>query len=230
MLWEKLSISNMLKIFLIRHGETNYNKVSRIQGSIETDLNETGREQTQRLAKKLTEFFFNKNEEIYFYYSPQLRAKNTFKIIYKYFLDSNIVIKDHKEDSRLREIHCGDWEGKLFHDLEKYYPDILFHIRTKVDFPYPSGESIEDIFHRVKPFWDELLVENHNSKSSKNIIIVSHGNLLRTLSSYILRLPLEFSLQVILNNTGMSYFEERFLSEEYKTFKLIRWNDLSHLL
>ncbi|MCS7204753.1 MAG: histidine phosphatase family protein [Leptospiraceae bacterium] len=211
----------MLKIYLIRHGETNFNKEKRLQGGIETELNEKGIEQSNRLAKTLAseipkvDFLFT---------SPQIRARQTAEILYQTFQEKQIPIEQFEMNELLREIRCGRWEGKLINEIEKEEPELFFLVKNSVNVPYPEGESIMDVKNRAEKFFSHLY--SLNNHSNLTTIIVSHGTYIKTLSSVILSFPLEFSLKTILSNTGTSLIEEK---DRPLNFKLIYWNSTKHL-
>jgi broad specificity phosphatase PhoE len=213
----------MLRIYLIRHGETDYNKEGRIQGSIETDLNLEGINQSYKTAKFLWE------KQIDFdicFVSPQRRALQSMEIIRDFYNKNNKYFKIIiKED--LREIHCGRWEGKLIKDIEKEEGFLLNQVRTKVDVPYPNGESILDVQKRALNFYQNEILSLSNQKE-KNILIVSHGNFLRTLGSVILNLPPEFAIKTVVYNMGISLLEEKYKFDT-RYFKVIYWNLISYL-
>jgi broad specificity phosphatase PhoE len=95
-----------LLIFIVRHGETDYNKAGRIQGQHQFPLNETGRNQALQVAASL------KNYRITHIYCSGLgRARETAEIIDKSFLLPVIT------DDRLNERYFGAWEGKNRDDL-----------------------------------------------------------------------------------------------------------------
>ena len=85
-------------IYLVRQGQTDWNLFRRCNGSTETFLNQTGIEQSELQAENLKDVKFNAC-----FCSPQKRTKQTCEIIY----NSSIVF-----DDRLKEIICGEFEGK----------------------------------------------------------------------------------------------------------------------
>lgn len=210
-----------MKIFLIRHGETDFNREARIQGSIETELNQNGAKQSELLAKKLPKYL--DTVDVCFV-SPQKRAIQTSEILLNEF---SKIIKVHKIiiEPLIKEINCGKWEGKLVSDIEKEEPYLLNLIRTRVDIPYPEGESILDVRERVKKFYKSYL--EPVKENSKNILIISHGNFLRTFASYILDLAPEFAIKIVLQNTGFSLIEKKLTTPPM--YKMIFWNNLEHL-
>jgi broad specificity phosphatase PhoE len=212
-----------MRIYLIRHGETDSNKEGRIQGSIETDLNEVGITQCEKTAQYLLKNNINFD---YCFVSPQKRAFRSLEIISQFY-------QKHQKsfpitvDDLLKEIHCGRWEGKLVQEIEKQEPELLNQIRTKVDAGYPEGESILDVRKRAEMFYNNKikpLLENPNS----HILILSHGNLLRVLASVVLNLPPEFAIKVVFFNMGISILEGKKIIDKIY-FKIITWNSISHL-
>lgn len=150
-------------IYFIRHGETNYNKEKRLQGHLDIPLNETGIAQANEALEILKQYQF---DEIYC--SPLSRAKQTANIINSY-LKIKISI-----DDRLKEICMGTLQGTLLSDLSEEDRELSFsHLE------YFGGESTEEFNLRVESFFKEI--EN----SSKNILIVSHGGVFRTIYRYI---------------------------------------------
>ena len=96
----------MLKIYLIRHGQTEWNLLKQMQGNMNSNLTYQGRTQAMALGNKLKSIKFNK-----IYTSSITRAIET----------SNLIFPDkmiHASDS-LGEIAMGEWEGKTYHKIEE---------------------------------------------------------------------------------------------------------------
>ena len=151
-------------IYIIRHGETNYNAQKRMQGQTDIELNENGR----TLAKNLAEEFKDiRLDEIIT--SDLKRASETANIINQYH---NIIVR---QDNRLREFNYGTIEGRLRDELtpetwERYNKD-----------PHSfNAETMEEIFERVKSFWTEVKKE----PIDKNILVVSHGGPIKVSKYY----------------------------------------------
>lgn len=147
-------------IYLIRHGETDWNKERRFQGQKDILLNNFGRLQTEKLANRLYEEKLNIDA---IYSSDLKRAIETAEIIGKKF---NYAVETNPG---LRERSFGIIEGQLLEDWEKQYPDFNFY-SMNID---PSFRIEEfDLFKsRVYTTILELSKRNIN----KNIIVVSHG-------------------------------------------------------
>lgn len=144
--------------FLVRHGETDWNKENRILGHTDKHLNETGVKQAEIAAD------FLRDKHIDLIVSSDLaRAKKTAEIIAK-VTGAEIIL-----DKSLREIHCGSLEGMLIPEANEKYGAFL-------DRPYKDlgGEALEEVEERAM-----TALRNHRKDHKhKNVVIVSHGALL----------------------------------------------------
>jgi probable phosphoglycerate mutase len=123
----------MLKIMLVRHGETDWNRVKRVQGgSSDTPLNDIGREQAKGLAALLA-----KEKIKAVYSSPLQRAVVTAREIVALH-NNNVEISP-----ALREIEAGELEGILSAALGRRFSDYLFDGDKMVKIP--GGESLPDV-------------------------------------------------------------------------------------
>jgi broad specificity phosphatase PhoE len=156
------------RIFLIRHGETDWNKEGRIQGRQDIPLNDTGLKQ----ARDIAEFLKVVNLE-YIYHSPLQRAVKTAEII------KETIGVDAEEINELAELSLGIEEGNLIEDIKTNYGAEFYaeFSRTEkhMDFGYSEGETKTEA---LKRFSDAV---NHIIKTTKysNIGIVSHGFVIR---------------------------------------------------
>lgn len=148
-----------MKLILVRHGETEANAKSLVQGGgSDYPLTEKGIEQ----AKKVSEFL--KDEKIDLAYSSDLkRAVST----------ANEILKHHKVEliktKELREVHAGDLEGKKTQAGEKVF---------SATFKAKGGESLLEARERLSKFYDSI-------KEDKNILLVGHGASFGALLLYI---------------------------------------------
>jgi broad specificity phosphatase PhoE len=150
----------MPTIILIRHGETDWNIEGRYQGQADPPLNSSGMHQAQVLVTMLQDI----NLELLFS-SPLRRAKQTAKLI------SEQLAIPLLEDSRLMEIHQGDWQARLRADIQALYPDLFLAWETN---PWgvnpPGGENLSSVQSRVYAAVDDIIDTN----PQKKIGIVSH--------------------------------------------------------
>jgi alpha-ribazole phosphatase/probable phosphoglycerate mutase len=176
-------------IYLIRHGETDWNLQQRYQGQKDIPLNETGIKQAQSIAEKL-----NGKSYKALYSSDLKRAVQTAQEISK---KVNLPIVTY--DS-LREINQGDWEGRFIKDVLESKGD---EVRAIYKNPYtarkPGGESIAEVAERVYRCLDFLSEEHEN----ESIIVVSHGLAIATILCKVRNLPLEMAIKNIPENTGV---------------------------
>ena len=148
----------MSEYLILRHGETDWNTIDRIQGRIDVPLNERGREQARDLAKKLSSETIN-----HIFSSPLSRALDTAKEVAS-FHRATIQV-----DERLRELSQGEWNGRLVGDLKKGSDLYREWSENPLGVTPPGGESIRDVFSRVR----EFLAERTDGLDGK-IAIVSH--------------------------------------------------------
>ncbi len=159
------------KWFLVRHGETDWNKEKRSQGSSDISLNATGKEQAEIIARQL------KSEKVdLIVSSPLLRAKETAEIIGE-ATGAEIIF-----DDRLREKNHGVTEGMLIEEANKKYGNSYTYEAT-----ISGSEGYADVELRA---WEAFL---HHKKDHhhKNVVIVSHGGTIRTLKKRLRNLSIE---------------------------------------
>ena len=191
-------------LILVRHGQSLWNIENRFTGWVDIDLAENGRLE----AKKAGLLIQNRKIKIDIYYSSlQLRANRTLEIIQK-------VLKDEKDFTRawqLNERHYGALTGLNKSEMGKMLgenkilefrrswdikPDDLsekspYHpknIETYKKLPkkvIPNSESLKDTYQRVLAFFNK---EIKNKLINKNVLISAHGNSIRALCKYLLKL------------------------------------------
>ena len=138
----------MTKLILIRHGETTWNVIGRYQGQADPPLNERGHQQAQKVALELKE---QTHLEVLFT-SPLQRAKQTAQEI---ATQLNLPLF---EDSRLMEIHQGNWQTKLRSEIESAYPDLFLRWETEPwQITPPGGEHLTQVQARVYAAVDEIV-------------------------------------------------------------------------
>ena len=129
-----------MRLILVRHGESEWNRTGRYQGQEDAPLSELGLRQADALANRL------EHEHIdAIYTSPLQRARRTAEAIARYHPQVPFV-----EDPALYEIHHGAWQGLLASEVRERYPDLFEEWRT---FPtrcqMPGGESFSNILKRT---------------------------------------------------------------------------------
>jgi broad specificity phosphatase PhoE len=151
----------MSELWLVRHGQTDWNVQGIYQGQSDVPLNETGRTQARELALKLQGQHF---EAIYS--SDLSRARETAEILAKH-LDLSLKI-----DRRLREICHGEWEGMHVQDIAvRYNLDMNTPHKRPVDSRAPGGESVIEVKERMIAAANDLT----SAYPMGQILVVSHG-------------------------------------------------------
>lgn len=171
-----------MKIYLMRHGETDYNKKGLIQGRLDIPLNEYG----LSLARKTKEGF--DKEGISFdicYCSPLIRAKQTADILLE-GTDTPIIY-----DDRICEMNFAEGEGVPLKDIsvkpELANIDCLFHDPVHYR-ATEQGESYEALFERVSDFLEHELYEKENEYD--NVLMCCHGGIIRAFLAFMKKLDL----------------------------------------
>ncbi|MDO4962500.1 MAG: histidine phosphatase family protein [bacterium] len=149
-----------MKLYFIRHGQTEANVEGILTGTIETNLTQEGIDDAKKLAKSLTMNFDN------YYCSPLKRTHQTLKAIKG---DANFEI-----DSRIIEVSSGKWQGLYKDELPKEEYDMY----KKGLMDPPEGESLEDEEKRAKDFLDDMFKKY---TGDENILVVTHNAFMRTL-------------------------------------------------
>lgn len=151
-----------MKVYVIRHGSTDWNAEKRLQGNSNTKLNEKGREQARKTSEAFKDIDFK-----YIFSSPLDRAYETACILKR---DRNIeVIKD----DRLIEMGFGVDEGVTF---EKRTPGCNVFFEAPGEYvPHETAESIESLFERTADFIYNVLVPLSEKEPDAKVLISGHG-------------------------------------------------------
>lgn len=182
-----------MRIFLMRHGETDWNKARRLQGQSDIPLNENGIELASVTARALAEEPFGAA-----FCSPLGRAKETAKII----LGTREV--PLYADDRLKEINFGANEGIRF-DAAKENPEDPLHdffCRPEHYLPPEGAESFAQVAERGQSFLQEKIMPLEGK--CKTVLIVAHGAFNRCLLNSIVGTPLTDFWRILLPNCAVS--------------------------
>ena len=161
-----------MTLFLVRHGQTDWNAEARFQGQMDIALNELGRSQARQNGFKLADLLGDSTEQFDFVASPLSRTRETMELVRE---SIGVEPKAYRTDDRLVEICFGDWEGLTLAELTIAFPDKMKerHAR-KWDF-MPPGEKAESF---------EILSMRSNdwlNSVEKPTVCVTHGGIIRTL-------------------------------------------------
>ena len=158
-----------MKVYVIRHGQTDWNLASRTQGKTDIELNQTGIEQARKAKEEI-----NKYNIDLIYCSPLKRARKTAEIVNE-DKKCNIIY-----EKALEERCFGDFEGKNKEEIA----DMIEEWEKIHDYGLNSNEGniepIRDVCNRVWSFLDEIKSKNDEN----NILIVTHAGVCRAINAY----------------------------------------------
>lgn len=163
----------MQHLFLIRHCPTAVEK-GRLVGSTDVPVAEGFESRIAILADLLP-------RACTCYCSPLLRTRQTHKMLCEYGWNREAVI-----DERIREIDFGRWEMKNFDEISRNEPHMIEGWLAYQSFAFPEGESVAGFTARITSWLDE--VRHHNDN---NIVLVTHGGVIRHLICHALQIPLQ---------------------------------------
>jgi broad specificity phosphatase PhoE len=199
-----------MRVILIRHGETDWNKKKIFRGRIDVKLNDNGIRQAGIICDILGEVEIDA-----FYTSPLSRAQETSKII------ASCHGKDVQALDEFTDIHFGDWQGLTRKDVMKRYPDIYRVWENRPDkAKIPGAETLTDVRKRITNGFKKLLSIDHDG----TVAVVSHGLTNKVALCMVLGLDNSHFWKVKQDNGAVNIFE--YTGHGTKLFLM---NDTSHL-
>ncbi|MCB2018512.1 MAG: histidine phosphatase family protein [Hydrogenophaga sp.] len=198
------------RILAVRHGETAWNRDTRIQGHTDIDLNDLGRWQAERLGQAL------RDESIAAFYASDLaRARDTAQAVARVHGAS---VQTHVG---LRERCFGRFEGHTWAELEAMHPEETTAWRKREPaFAPPGGESLLQLQDRVVAAVNELAARH----PGEQVLMVAHGGVLDILYRAATRLDLQAPRTWLMTNTAVNR-----LLWTPEGLSLVGWADTTHL-
>ncbi len=202
----------MLKLYLIRHGETIWNRERKTQGCRNIQLSRRGILQGRLIAEKLK----GRNED----FKKILTSELDRCYLTASFIASKLKI-GIEIDSNLREMSFGEWEGLTLEEIKKLYGEEYRLWRNKpCESCIPKGENIRFVQQRCLEAVNRIVKKYDNG----SIIIVSHSVAIKTIILGLLGIDLKHFYSITLKNASMNMFEFR----DYGPV-LVNLNDTCHL-
>ena len=159
-----------LKLYFVRHGETDWNMAQRYQGQRDIPLNATGRNQAISNGRALARALGGEAAGIDYVASPLMRARETMELMRR---ELDLPAHDYRTDQRLREIHYGNWEGLLWHELPSTDPEgFAAREADRWGWRPAGGESYRDLSERVAQWLCEV---------ERDLVVAAHGGVMRVL-------------------------------------------------
>ena len=160
-------------IYYIRHGETAWNVLGRLQGAQDVPLNDLGRRQAAAAGSILGDLLGRDGRnkaQLAFVASPLVRARATMELVRGAL---SLPPQDYGTDARLREIGYGEWEGATLAEAQLADPALFAQRQAeKWTVSAPGGESYVDVERRVRDWYDGLRADT---------VAVAHGGTARAL-------------------------------------------------
>jgi len=165
------------KLVVVRHHESEWNKLGKWTGKTEVHLSPLGFEKSKEMGGYIKDIHFD-----YIFTSTQIRAEET--LLSMLSIEDPIPNIPTEKARELNERDYGDYTGKNKWDMEK----ILGHeefvkIRRSWDHVIPNGESLKMVYERSVPFYLNRILPILNE--GKNVLVVAHGNSIRSIIKYI---------------------------------------------
>mgnify|MGYP000998386508 FL=1 len=169
----------VLKLYIVRHGETEWNVIKRFQGQLNTPLTEKGIKKLKETGKKLENVLF---DEVYT--SELGRTVASAEII----LNENNGYKNNKLElqklAELNEVYFGVWQGLTYEEVFLKYPEEgnnYFYNVKNYKAENVEAEKLEDALERFLKGINKIL----DSHESGNILVVTHGTVLEMFMNYV---------------------------------------------
>lgn len=199
------------RLYLIRHGETEWNKSMRRQGHTDVPLNEKGREQARLLSRRLA------HVPLAAFYASDLRRA---------FETALILAEPHGKTVNplpaLREINFGAWEGLTTEEIkEKYHDEILQWWTNPLQTRIPQGENLAEVVDRVMNAVRDICRRHQGQQ----VAVVAHGGTIRSIVGTVLGIDLNEYWRLRQDNTGLTIIDFPTLEKGI----LMLFNDCSHL-
>jgi probable phosphoglycerate mutase len=200
----------MVKVMLVRHGETDWNREQVFRGRIDVELNHNGREQARALAEATRIFQIDA-----VYSSPLSRSLET----------ASIAADAHDLDVRIAQgfvdFHYGDWQGLKHQEVKEKFPDLYLRWHESPHLvQIPGGESLEDVRRRSLRELEKIVARHEG----QTVMIVSHRVVNKVLLCAIMGLDNSYFWRIRQDNCCLNIFE---CSKDEYTIHLL--NDICHL-
>lgn len=197
-------------MFLVRHAESSWNRLKKIQGQKDPHLSPYGKKEARLLAKRFTGLSFDAA-----YSSPLRRAYETAELTLG--KRARIICKDG-----LKEVCLGDWEGKTLSQIRKKYGEAFDRWAVRpTRIRIPNGEDFKTFVKRVR----QTLGGIERRHPDGNVLVVCHGGVISTYATMALNLPPDDVWCLTVKNASLTIVEV-----DANVHKLVTFNDVSHLI
>ena len=198
-------------IYIVRHGQTEWNLLGKTQGHGNSDLTPKGIEQAELLADSMTKYPID-----YIYSSDLGRAYQTAEII-----GNKLNIEVEKTEA-LREMNFGTWEGRIIKDIIEEDPELYKMWRNEPHLAkIPQGDTLSQIKERTDAFIKEI----NEKYDGKHIVLVTHSLCARIMLLSFLDSDVKNIYRINQANTALNIIELR----DYGPV-VMKMNDTTHII
>lgn len=164
------------KLIIVRHGESEWNALGKWTGTTDVHLTHKGHRESIMLGHAIRDIKIDRA-----FCSRQIRSLETLEGILNASQQYNVPYERHRG---LDERDYGDYTGKNKWEIKRQVGETIFNnIRRGWDFPVPNGETLKMVYERSVPFYKQVVLPL--LMEGKNILLVAHGNSIRSLVKYI---------------------------------------------
>lgn len=191
-----------MKLYFIRHGQTDWNTEGKIQGSTDTELNSTGIRQAEEMSRQVLESHIRISR---IYTSRQKRALKSAQIL------SETLKVDYEIAEGLEEMNLGAWEGLTWDEVKAKFPveyEEWYHNRR--DTKPPKAESYQDMLNRVLASLHKIIHENEH-----DVAIVTHSAVIKCLQCLITDTPFQSMGRFKTENTDIAGIDSALLTQHF---------------
>jgi phosphoserine phosphatase len=183
-----------MRMIIVRHGESEWNRIHRYQGQLDAPLSDLGLRQADALAARL------RDEPIAYIYSSRLqRAARTAQAI---AVNHTSVPFEYAEE--LLEIHHGEWQGKYADEIVAQYSEGLNEWREHpTRSQMPGGESFSNILKRTLDFKERACVKH----ADQTILVSTHDVIVKILIADALGMDMDRINRIWITNASISVIE-----------------------
>jgi broad specificity phosphatase PhoE len=200
-----------MKFYLVRHGETEWNKLGRFQGHEDIKLNERGLAQAKETAQAAAEWGHSA-----IYTSPLTRTVQVAEEIAK------VTPMPVSKEPGLKELSLGDLEGVTGEVMRQGWPEVFSAWRSNPERVFmPNGESLAQLRDRA---WQSILDIEQKHSADESLLVISHNFAIRSIVGELLGVPLENFHRMSLSLSSVCTFDS-----DDRGRRLISYNSTGHL-
>lgn len=206
-----------MKFYLVRHGETEWNKLGKFQGATDIELNERGLSQAKESAQAAAEWGHTA-----IYASPLTRTMQVAEEI------KRVTSVEIGAKPGLMELKLGDLEGVTGDEMRAGWPEVFQSWRERPELvKMPNGESLVQLQERA---WETIVSIENDHEDDESIVVVSHNFAIRTIIGALVGMPLANFHRMYLGLGSLCTFDsDRRADGQCRSRRLLSYNSIGHL-